>query len=161
MRNNHLKPVTFIIALLALAVFVVSISGCSGAQPGEKLSPVAKNNVVEETTTFRPPHRIHKELNLDCATCHEFLDTAKNVKLDDDYIKEYEKLKKFIVRPDAKASPALLGAVHPENPYTFKPLLDRLVCLDCHGVDRDIEELKGADGKMRIPPIFYGFSARR
>jgi len=160
MRNNRLKPTVFISMFLVVAAFGANSIGCAGAKPGEKSASVAKSNVVEGKTVFRPPHLIHKQLNLDCATCHEFLDTAKNVKLDDDYIREYEKLKKFIVRPDAKATPALLGAVHAENPYTFKPLLDRLVCLDCHGVDRDIEELKGADGKMRIPPIFYGFSAR-
>jgi len=160
MRNNRLKPAALISAFLAMAAVGANGSGCSGVQPGEKASPVAKKGVIEGKTAFRDPHLIHKELDLGCATCHEFLDTAKNVKLDDDYMREFDKLKRFIVRPHAKGTPALLEAVHPENPYTFKPLLSRLVCLDCHGVDRGIEELMGADGKMRTPPIFYGSSAR-
>ena len=75
---------------------------------------------------------------------------------DDAYLKHYNNLKKFIVRPDIHGNPLILEAVHPENPYTFKPLLKRLVCVDCHGPAREIDEIRHADGKTHKIKYLYG-----
>ena len=36
---------------------------------------------------------------------------------------------------------------HPQNPYTFKPNLQRLVCVDCHGADSRVKTLYGSAKK--------------
>jgi len=75
---------------------------------------------------------------------------------DDEFLRQYEILKKFVVRTDKLQSAALLQAVHAENPYTFKPLLKRLVCVDCHGKDREVDRIEHADGKSHRIKFFYG-----
>jgi len=52
--------------------------------------------------------------------------------------------KTFIVRNDLASESTYLAAVHPEKPYTFKPLLERLVCVDCHDADSKVKVLYGA-----------------
>lgn len=76
---------------------------------------------------------------------------------DDDFLRQHETLKKFVVRTDKKRqNPALIEAVRPEDPYTFKPLLKRLVCLDCHGQDREVDRIEHPDGKSHRIKFFYG-----
>ncbi|MEW6410051.1 MAG: hypothetical protein AB1488_08060 [Nitrospirota bacterium] len=71
-------------------------------------------------------------------------------------IKPYDPLKNFVIRSDPKGEIPFFVAIHPEKPYTFKPLMERLVCLKCHGPDREIKEIKGPDGKIKKIYIFYG-----
>ena len=78
------------------------------------------------------------------------------IRADDEFIRNYDNLKKFIIRPNLHGNPVLIEAVHPEDPYTFKPLLKRLVCLDCHAPERDIDKIKHADGKSHRIKFFYG-----
>ncbi len=74
----------------------------------------------------------------------------------DEFLKQYENLKKFIVRADTHGNPALIEAVHPENPYTFKPLLKRLVCVDCHALGRPVDKIEHADGTTHQIKYLYG-----
>ncbi|MCF6247670.1 MAG: hypothetical protein L3J69_09940 [Desulfobacula sp.] len=75
---------------------------------------------------------------------------------DDDFLRQYNSLKKLIVRPDTRGNPMIIEAVHPENPYTWKPLLKRLVCIDCHGPSREINDIKHANGKTHKIKYLYG-----
>jgi len=75
---------------------------------------------------------------------------------DDDYLRQYENLKKFIIRADTHGNPALIEAVHPENPYTYKPLLKRLVCVGCHALGRPVDKIEHADGTTHQIKYLYG-----
>lgn len=55
----------------------------------------------------------------------------------------------------------LLAAIRPEAPYTFKPLLKRLVCTQCHGHGRTVDRVKGRHGEMKGIPLFYGEGFRQ
>lgn len=70
-------------------------------------------------------------------------------------IEPYGPLKNFIQRTGENEIP-LLAAVHSEDPYTFKPLLKRLVCLECHSRGRKVDRVMGSDGKVKTIKIFYG-----
>lgn len=74
---------------------------------------------------------------------------------DDEFLRNYDNLKKFIVRPEVVLEPLLLRGVRPENPYIFKPLLKRLVCVECHGYNRPVKQLI-KDGKPDVVKVFYG-----
>ncbi|OGP65462.1 MAG: hypothetical protein A3K22_03885 [Deltaproteobacteria bacterium RBG_16_42_7] len=56
--------------------------------------------------------------------------------------------KKYIVRKEITSGSPYLDAVHPEKPYTFKPPLERFVCVDCHGPDSKVKVLYGLDTKI-------------
>lgn len=75
-------------------------------------------------------------------------------------IEPYGPLKNYVLRSDTKGEIPFFVAIHPEEPYTFKPLLKRLVCLECHSKDRKIEKIRGRDGKIKEIPIFYGYGLR-
>lgn len=89
----------------------------------------------------------------ECETMAEMLKKTR--------IEPYGPLRNFIQRPLNEKEISLFVALHPENPYTFKPLLKKLVCLECHGFDRKVkvEKVKGHDGKEKDMPIFYGAGA--
>lgn len=55
----------------------------------------------------------------------------------------------------------LLAAVRPEDPYTFKPLLKRLACTQCHAHGRTVDRVKGRQGEMKGIPLFYGEGFRQ
>jgi hypothetical protein len=76
-------------------------------------------------------------------------------------IKSYGPLKLFIQRSDTEGEIPFFVAVHPENPYTFKPILKRLVCLECHSRERRVDKVKGLDGKIKEIPIFYGVGSEK
>lgn len=76
-------------------------------------------------------------------------------------IEPYGPLKNFIQRKGSEEEIPFFVAVHPENPYTFKPLINKLLCLECHGQDRKVTKIKGKDGKMKDIPIFYGLGAKK
>jgi len=76
-------------------------------------------------------------------------------------IEPYGPLKNFIQRSNYEGEIPLLVAVHPEDPYTFKPLLKKLVCLECHGQERKVTKVKGKDGKIKEIPIFYGLGIKK
>ena len=52
-------------------------------------------------------------------------------------------------------------AVRPEEPHTFKPLLKRLACTQCHAHGRTIDRVKGRQGEMKGIPLFYGEGFRQ
>jgi hypothetical protein len=70
-------------------------------------------------------------------------------------------LKKFIQRSDTKGEIPFFVAVHPENPYTFKPLLKKLVCIECHSRERKVDKVMGHNGKVKDIPIFYGVGSEK
>jgi hypothetical protein len=69
-------------------------------------------------------------------------------------------LKNVIQRNNPEGAEGLLVAVHPEDPYTFKPMLKKLVCLECHSKARKVDKVVGADGKIKDIPLFYGAGSR-
>jgi len=70
-------------------------------------------------------------------------------------------LKKFIQRSNTKGEIDFFAGVRPEDPYTFKPLLKRLVCIKCHSRQRKVEKVMGRDGKVKEIPIFYGAGSEK
>jgi len=88
--------------------------------------------------------------------CMEKANMLKSAK-----IQPYGPLKNYIQRKNSEGEQPFLVAVHPENPYTFKPLINKLLCLECHGQDRKVTKVKGKDGKMKDIPIFYGLGAKK
>jgi hypothetical protein len=56
---------------------------------------------------------------------------------------------------------ALFSALRPRDPYTFKPLLNRLICPQCHGHGRTVDRVKGRQGEMKGIPLFYGEGFRQ
>ena len=76
-------------------------------------------------------------------------------------IKDPGPLKKFIQRSNTKGEIPFLVAVHPEDPYTFKPVLKRLVCIECHSRERKVDKVMGRDGKVKDITIFYGVGSEK
>ena len=110
-------------------------------------------------------HRLHltskktayKGDNLDCLTCHEMIDPSKknDQKKEGWFIegKVYHPnvlldpagyWKKLIVRPGDDMNTTRVEALRPAEPYTYKPMLKRLVCAECHGPDSKIKTFYGA-----------------
>ena len=71
-------------------------------------------------------------------------------------IEPYGPLKNIMQRADADSEAAFFATVHPESPYPFKPLLKRLVCLECHSQNRKVDKVMGSDGRVKRIKIFYG-----
>jgi hypothetical protein len=71
-------------------------------------------------------------------------------------IQPYGPLKNVIQKGVPEGDIPFLVAIHPEAPYTYKPLLKRLVCIECHGQDRKVTMITGRDRKEKEIPIFYG-----
>ncbi len=88
--------------------------------------------------------------------CAEIISTIKRSRIQDP-----GPLAKFIQRKNPKGEIEFFVAVHPEDPYTFKPLLKRLVCVECHGQDRKVTKVRGRDGKVKDIPIFYGLGIKK
>jgi len=76
-------------------------------------------------------------------------------------IQPYGPLKNVIQKDVPEGDIPFLVAIHPEAPYTYKPLLKRLVCLECHRQDRKVDKIKGRDGKEKEIPIFYGVGSEK
>ncbi|MDA8088373.1 MAG: hypothetical protein M0Z75_16955 [Nitrospiraceae bacterium] len=87
---------------------------------------------------------------LTCTTCHE---------MGEDNLAPYGPLKNVIQRSNPDGANQYLVAIHPENPYTFKPLLKRLVCVECHGSARKVSTFTDAKGRTGKIPLFYGKGA--
>jgi len=89
----------------------------------------------------------------------ECIEKAKLLK--ESRIEDPGPLKKFIQRSDTKGEIPFFVAVHPENPYTFNPLLKRLVCIECHSRERKVDKVMGRDGKVKDILIFYGVGSEK
>jgi hypothetical protein len=76
-------------------------------------------------------------------------------------IQPYGPLKLFVQRNNTEGYVPLLVAVHPEEPYTFKPLLKRLVCVECHSRERKVDKVMGRDGKVKEISLFYGAGSEK
>lgn len=96
--------------------------------------------------------------NRDCLTCHEMISEVADKKREGGFIEggvfhpnsnsaPGGVWKKLIVRSGPPSEPELLEFVRPANPYTYKPTLKRLVCLDCHGPDSRIKTFYGIPEK--------------
>lgn len=102
------------------------------------------------------PHRLHLESKNKayngrqklCVTCHEAWVPespgwmGSGIHHPETAMKPDGVWKKYIVRKDTHGMP-FLEAVQPADPYTFKPLLKRLVCVDCHGPDSKVKVFYG------------------
>ncbi|RJX30514.1 MAG: hypothetical protein C4525_12330 [Desulfarculus sp.] len=137
------------------------------------------------TADYAEGLKYKKLRNISCTTCHEdwaksvkpastmalraavappsrlaglkiYASQGGPVVADEEYMRNYENLKKLIVRTDVVGKPFLLEGVRPDSPYTFKPLLKRLVCVECHGYDRPVKALIKEDGKKDVVKVFYG-----
>lgn len=94
--------------------------------------------------------------NRDCLTCHEMWTPAKNATpkegwfvMNDVYHPNSARSSaagssKRIVRSGVTPNYGAVEALHPADPYTYKPVLRRLVCVDCHGRDSRIKTFYGA-----------------
>lgn len=89
----------------------------------------------------------------------ECIEKAKLLK--ESRIEDPGPLKQFIQRSDTKGDIEFFVGVRPENPYTFKPLLKRLVCIECHSRERKVDKVMGRDGKVKEISIFYGAGSEK
>jgi hypothetical protein len=92
----------------------------------------------------------------DLETCVEMMNAIRKSR-----IEPYGPLKNYIQRSNLEEEAPFLVAVHPEDPYTFKPLLKKLVCVECHGQERKVTRVKGKDGKLKEIPVFYGLGSEK
>jgi cytochrome c551/c552 len=167
MRKKYLK-----IGILGIIVVVtLAIAGINGTIGAEETGPKAiiKNEICLEChdvilgwktkkKDVKQPHLLHLESKRTeyngrqkmCVTCHEaMVPTEAGTGILDsdvyhpDVASEGIKLKKYIQRKEVTSGSPYLDAVHPEKPYTFKPVLERLVCVDCHGHDSKVKTLYG------------------
>lgn len=99
----------------------------------------------------------YKGDNRDCLSCHEMVASSEskarkkegwfakgdvyhpNVMLAPEGV-----WKKLIVRPGVQPTYGTVEALRTADPYTFKPTLKRLVCVECHGQDSKIKTFYGA-----------------
>jgi TorA maturation chaperone TorD len=165
MRNSYLHMIVMIITAIAIAVSGMNTSGWaeeekSKAQIKNEVCLACHSYILDWKTKRKDiaqPHRRHLESkNVAyggkqklCVTCHEAWVPAdpgwmgSGVYHPDTAMKPDGVWKKYIQRKDTHGNPPYLEAVHPEDPYTFKPLLKRLVCRECHGPDSKIKVLYG------------------
>lgn len=123
---------------------------------------------ILETQTARPDivnlHRRHLESkktayagkNRDCLSCHEMWTRAENASKKEGWFVMADVYhpntarspagvwKKLIVRADVTPNFTTVEALRPVEPYTYKPTLKRLVCVECHGADSKIKTFYGA-----------------
>ncbi len=98
----------------------------------------------------------YKGENRACLSCHEMWTPAKDARdkegwfvMADVYHPNSARSpagvwKKLIVRPGVQPTYGTVEALRPSEPYPFKPLLKRLVCVECHGPDSKIKTFYGA-----------------
>jgi len=165
MRNNNLKFAIEALILISIIAFAMP------AWAEQKLKAPIDNKVCLECHDYKEmlqgetgrrkgilqPHRIHLESKKTeyngrqkmCVTCHEAWVPAEPGWMDsgvhhpDAVMDPSAVWMRSIQRKDITTGLAYLDAVHPENPYTFKPLLQRLVCKECHGPDSRIKTFYG------------------
>jgi len=94
--------------------------------------------------------------NRACLTCHEMWTPTKNARDKEGWFVMADVYhpnpahspagvwKKVIVRPDVQPIYGTVEALRTSNPYTYKPTLKRLVCVECHGQDSKIKTFYGA-----------------
>jgi hypothetical protein len=184
MRNSRLKPVLIIAALFV----AVSISWAQEAAskkkyphphavhlniPEQKAGGLKKitcatcHEAVAERVKEAEKAGVDEKSVMACFSsaiagdktfeeCKQMADLLKSTR-----IEPYGPLKNYIQRKDAQDERPFFTAIHPANPYTFKPLLKRLVCVECHGQDRKVIAVMGRDGKVKEIPIFYGLGSKK
>lgn len=99
----------------------------------------------------------YKGENRDCLTCHEMIQPSetKAKKKEGWFVKgdvyhpnvllaPESTWKKTVVRPGEGGQYLQIETLRLAEPYTFKPTLKRLVCLECHGQDSKIKTFYGA-----------------
>jgi hypothetical protein len=158
----------WIISVVAVTLTITSIHNTVLAAEEGLKSPIPNEICLEchdyilEWNTGKEdilqPHRLHlesKRTEYDgrqkmCVTCHEAWVPADPGWMDSgvyhpDVVMDPKTFwRRNIQRKEiATGTPYLLDAFHPEKPYTFKPLLERLVCVDCHGPDSKVKTFYG------------------
>lgn len=171
MRNTN--SIFIVLCAIISAITTAGINGSAWAEDAKPAAYISNEECLEchdailEWNTrgknVLQPHRLHLESKRTeyngrqkmCVTCHEAMTRTEVGKgmLDGDIhhpdtaMKPDGVWKKYIVRKDIASGSTYLDAVRPENPYTFKPLLQRLVCVDCHGSDSKVKILYGGSLK--------------
>ena len=172
MQNSRvLKSYGLLYPLLLLIVILFYLDSSAVAEEGKPKAAIGNETCLEchdailewktKRKDIKQPHRLHlesKRMEYDgrqkmCVTCHEAMVTTEpgegildgDVYHPDIVMKHDGVWKKYIVRKEITSGSSYLDAVHPEKPYTFKPLLERLVCVDCHGLDSKVKVLYGLD----------------
>lgn len=74
-------------------------------------------------------------------------------------IEPYGGSRNYIQRKKKDTDISFHVGIQPEDPYTFKPLLKNLLCVECHSVGRKNNEIKKKDGTLKKVPLFYGLGA--
>lgn len=168
MRNKYLK-----IGILGIIVVVIlAIVGINGTVRAGETGPKAliKNEICLEChdvilewktkkSDIKQPHRLHlesKKMEYNgkqkmCVTCHEAIVPTEagtgildgDVYHPDTVMKPDAVWKRSIQRKEITSGSPYLDGIRPEKPYTFKPPLERLVCVDCHGSDSKVKVLYG------------------
>jgi hypothetical protein len=141
-------------------------------QPGSELSTMTcltcHNNEGTQSGTYLKQHsltRLNAETVLDCfaealadgGKFGECETLAESLNQTD--IEPYTASRSYIQRKKNDTDISFFVAVQPEDPYTFKPLLKNLLCVECHGSGRKVDEIRGKDGKMKKIPLLYGLGA--
>lgn len=113
-------------------------------------------------------HRLHLESkkvayegkNRDCLTCHAMIapSETKAKKKEGWFVKGdvyhpswllNPQAKKLIVRGGEGTEYAFINTLRPMEPHLFKPVLQKLVCVECHGPDSKIKTFYGAPQASR------------
>jgi cytochrome c553 len=141
-------------------------------QPGAELSTMTcltcHNNEGMQTGTYLKQHslsRLNAETVLDCfaealAEGRKFGECETLAEsLNQTDIEPYKASRNYIQRKKKDTDISFFVAFQPEDPYTFKPLLKNLLCVECHGSGRKVDEIRGKDGKMKKIPLLYGLGA--
>lgn len=145
--------------IAAAALGLVAGSGVMSSAQREVVDPeeankecLACHDALLEARTLKPAvkeaHRRHLESQRTeyggrqrlCTTCHESFRFAPEGLVHPATANEptrYWRLR--INKTEVPGTPSVLPLVAPREPYTFKPTLERLVCVDCHGPDTQIK----------------------
>ena len=142
-RESELPPITC----------VTCHEGYAPADRGRAeglVSPEADERAVVECFTRAVAERRSTQ---ECVARADALRAAK--------IESRGPLSAIVQRPVPEGEIPLLVALRPRDPYTFKPLLSRLACTQCHAHGRTVDRIKGRLGEMKGIPLFYGEGFRQ
>lgn len=136
----------------------------------KKITCASCHEAYAQTEKNAEKNKVDEKMVLDCFSnvisgktegkesmedCLKMADTLKKSR-----IQPYGPLRNVIQKNVLEGDIPFLVALHPEEPYTYKPLLKRLVCIECHGQERKIDKIKARDGKTKKIPVFYGYGFR-
>lgn len=156
--------------LILSGIILLVFTGCAGSPllPKEHIASISmpeENNKCMQCHDYilrskasggvKDLHRRHIESKKDdfdgsqkyCTICHEAWDEDLPNGIDREGVIHPATAQKPLqywrrqVQKTERFMPETLYFINNENPYLFKPMLQRLVCLECHGPHSSIKEL--------------------